>query len=122
MKTVLSRRLVRRSFTFGASSEAGNCVVLRYVLPSLVTEMVTASLLSAACMAMGFRVLTMSTLTPFDNMGVMTMKMMSNTSITSTMGVTLISAIAPGALPLLAIILSFMLPSTLAGGGPAAGS
>ena len=31
----------------------------------------------------------MSTLTPFCNMGVMTMKMISSTSITSTMGVTL---------------------------------
>ncbi len=31
----------------------------------------------------------MSTLTPFCNMGVITMKMISNTSITSTMGVTL---------------------------------
>ena len=42
-------------------------------------------------MAMGFLVFTISTLTPLDNMGVMTMKMMSITSITSTMGVTLIS-------------------------------
>jgi hypothetical protein len=40
---------------------------------------------------------TISTLTPFVNMGVMTMKMMSITSITSTMGVTLISATGGGA-------------------------
>src|ERR1019366_4534339 len=53
--------------------------------------MTIASLLSAACMGMGFLVFTRSTLTPFDNIGVMTMKMMSITSITSTMGVTLIS-------------------------------
>ena len=33
----------------------------------------------------------MFTVWPFDNMGVMTMKMISSTSITSTMGVTLIS-------------------------------
>ena len=33
----------------------------------------------------------MSTLTPFCNMGVTTMKMISRTSITSTMGVTLMS-------------------------------
>src|SRR5450432_3097423 len=46
-------------------------------------------------MAIGFLVLTRSTMTPFDNIGVMTMKMMSITSITSTMGVTLMSAIAP---------------------------
>src|SRR5438270_7946223 len=60
--------------------------------------MVIASLLSAACMAMGFRVFTLSTLTPLDNMGVMTMKMMSSTNITSTMGVTLISATGGNAL------------------------
>src|SRR5476651_1110163 len=54
-----------------------------------------ASLLSASCMAIGFLVLTRSTMTPFDNIGVMTMKMISITSITSTMGVTLMSAIAP---------------------------
>src|ERR1017187_10881982 len=53
--------------------------------------MTIASLLSAACMGMGFLVFTRSTLTPFDNIGVMTMKMMSITSITSTMGVTLMS-------------------------------
>src|SRR5207253_623337 len=50
-----------------------------------------ASLLSASCMAIGFLPLYMSTVMPFDNMGVMTMKMMSITSITSTIGVTLIS-------------------------------
>src|SRR4051812_38175558 len=48
-------------------------------------------------MAMGFFVFTKSTLTPFDNMGVMTMKMISMTSITSTIGVTLISFIGGGA-------------------------
>ena len=40
---------------------------------------------------MGFLVLAMSTLTPLESIGVMTMKMISNTSITSTIGVTLIS-------------------------------
>ena len=49
-------------------------------------------------MAIGFLVLTKSTLTPLDNMGVMTMKMISSTSITSTMGVTLMSATGGGAL------------------------
>src|SRR2546422_905924 len=48
-----------------------------------------------------FLVLTISTLTPLDNMGVMTMKMMSITSITSTMGVTLMSATGGGALCLI---------------------
>src|SRR5690242_16459539 len=57
----------------------------------------TASLLSAACMAMGFLPLYMSTVTPLDNMGVMTMKIMSRTSMTSTIGVTLISATGGGA-------------------------
>src|ERR1035438_9098465 len=56
-----------------------------------------ASLLSAACMAMGWLVLTSSTVTPLDNIGVMTMKMMSMTSITSTIGGTLMSATGGGA-------------------------
>src|SRR5438132_7740929 len=60
--------------------------------------MVIASLLSAACIGIGFFVFTISTLTPFDNIGVMTMKMMSITSIMSTIGVTLISATGGGAL------------------------
>src|SRR5271154_858021 len=41
---------------------------------------------------MGFLVFTLSTLTPLVSMGVMTMKMMSSTSMTSTIGVTLMSA------------------------------
>ncbi len=49
-------------------------------------------------MAIGFLVFTISTLTPLDNIGVMTMKMISITSITSTMGVTLMSATGGGAL------------------------
>ena len=70
---------------------------LRNTLPSRVTATSTASSLSAACIGTGFFVLTRSTLTPFDNMGVITMKMISSTSITSTMGVTLISATTSGA-------------------------
>src|ERR1022692_1714759 len=57
---------------------------------------ITASLLSASCMAIGFLVFTMSTLTPFDNIGVMTIKMISSTSMTSTIGVTLMSASGGG--------------------------
>src|SRR5262249_339865 len=60
--------------------------------------MIIASLLSAACMGIGFLAFAISTLTPLFNMGVMTMKMMSITSITSTIGVTLISATGGGAL------------------------
>ena len=79
--------------------------------------MVMASLLSAACMEMGFCVLTISTLTPFDNIGVMTMKMMSRTSITSTMGVTLISATGGGAFALM--ITDIIKSPTQAGSGAA---
>src|SRR5205085_1995388 len=59
-------------------------------------EQMIASLLSAACMEIGFLVFTRSTLTPLDNIGVITMKMISITSITSTIGVTLMSAMAAG--------------------------
>src|SRR5271165_1828642 len=52
-------------------------------------EMSRASSLSASGMGAGLLTLAMSTLTPFCSIGVMTMKMISSTSITSTMGVTL---------------------------------
>src|SRR5271156_6425326 len=42
-------------------------------------------------MGVGLFTLAMSTLMPFCNMGVITMKMINNTSITSTIGVTLMS-------------------------------
>ena len=42
-------------------------------------------------MGVGLFTFARSTLTPFCNMGVITMKMINNTSITSTMGVTLMS-------------------------------
>src|SRR5580765_5652804 len=48
-----------------------------------------ASSLSASGMGAGLLTLAISTLTPFWSIGVMTMKMISSTSITSTMGVTL---------------------------------
>src|SRR5689334_5779927 len=79
-------------------SSGGIWVVFKYVLPSRVTAQTIASLLSAACIGIAFLVLARSTLTPFDNIGVMTMKLMSITSITSTIGVTLISATGGGAL------------------------
>src|SRR3954470_10453508 len=50
-----------------------------------------ASSLSASSMACGLLVLARSTSCPFCSIGVMTMKMISSTSITSTMGVTLMS-------------------------------
>src|SRR5947209_13595659 len=57
----------------------------------------TASSLSASLIVTGLRVLAISTLTPFDSRGVMTMKIISTTSITSTIGVTLISETGGGA-------------------------
>src|SRR5438132_3299874 len=44
-------------------------------------------------MSMGFFVFASSTLTPFCNIGVITMKMIRRTSITSAIGVTLISEV-----------------------------
>src|SRR5437868_14749369 len=82
---------------------------------------ITASLLSAACIEIGFLVFTISTLTPLDNIGVMTMKMMSITSITSTIGVTLMSATGGGALYLVAFDFSLAivcLQETGRRGGP----
>ena len=54
-------------------------------------ETSSASSLSASGICSGLLTLAMSTLMPFCNMGVTTMKMISRTSITSTMGVTLMS-------------------------------
>jgi hypothetical protein len=70
---------------------------LKNTLPSRVMAAITASSLSASGIEMAFRALTMSTLTLFCSMGVMTMKMISTTSITSTIGVTLISETGGGA-------------------------
>src|SRR5206468_492147 len=50
-------------------------------------------------MSMGFFVLASSTLTPFCNIGVMTMKMIRRTSITSAIGVTLISEVTEPRVP-----------------------
>src|SRR5277367_1536482 len=54
-----------------------------------MTETTMASSFSASGMRSGLFTWAKSTLTPFCNMGVITMKMISSTSITSTMGVTL---------------------------------
>src|SRR5215472_15523763 len=58
---------------------------------------ITASSLSASAMTTGLRVNALSTGILFESKGVMTMKMISTTSITSTMGVTLISETGGGA-------------------------
>src|SRR6185437_4033142 len=67
-----------------------------------------ASSLSASAIGVGLLTLARSTLTPFCNMGVMTMKMISSTSITSTMGVTLMLelTLAPSFLLLIAMACS----------------
>src|SRR5687768_9369316 len=65
-----------------------------------------ASVLSAAFMGIGLRVFVSSTGIPLDNMGVMTMKIMRSTSITSTIGVTLISLTTAGAFALKCAILN----------------
>src|ERR1700730_13170338 len=54
-----------------------------------MTDTSKASSLSASGIDCGLLTFAMSTLTPCCNIGVITMKMISNTSITSTMGVTL---------------------------------
>src|ERR1019366_9173740 len=56
-----------------------------------MTTTMSASSLSASGIISGLFTFAISTLTPFCNMGVITMKMINNTSITSTMGVTLMS-------------------------------
>src|SRR5215467_4787627 len=91
MYTILLMRFVSRSRTLFGRSSGLIRLLPRNTLPSRVTAIRIASLLSASCMAIGFLVFTMSTCTPCCNMGVMTMKMISSTSITSTMGVTLMS-------------------------------
>src|SRR5215472_4715560 len=65
------------------------CEVSKKILPSRLTATISASSLSASGIWMGLVVLANSTACPFCNMGVITMKMISNTSITSTIGVTL---------------------------------
>src|SRR5271166_4321985 len=89
MKIRLSTLLARRSFTLLVSSSILMRSVPKKIWPSRMTTTSSASSLSASGMGVGLFTLAISTLWPFCNMGVMTMKMMSSTSITSTMGVTL---------------------------------
>src|SRR6266481_4139013 len=83
--------------------------VPKKTLLSRVTATSSASSLSASGMGAGLFTLAMSTGWPCCNMGVTTMKMISNTSITSTMGVTLMSELtfAPSFLTEIAIEASF---------------
>src|ERR1035437_1487617 len=89
IKTRLSTLLARRSFTLAVSWSALTLSVPKKICPSRMMATSKESSLSASCMGTGLLTLAMSTLTPFCTMGVMTMKMMRTTSITSTMGVTL---------------------------------
>src|SRR5436189_4585460 len=68
-----------------------------YFIPSCLWMTSTAVSWSASRFAFGSSACASSAPTPFDNMGVMTMKMMSITSMTSTIGVTLMSATGGGA-------------------------
>src|SRR5579863_5277499 len=70
---------------------------LRNTSPLRVTATRIASSLSASFMAIGFLAFTMTTAAPLVNIGVITMKMISRTSMTSTIGVTLMSDVTSGA-------------------------
>src|SRR5271157_2803994 len=89
MKTRLSTLLASRSFTFAESSSALTRSVPKKICPSRIIATSSESSLSASGIGIGLLTFAMSTLTPCCNMGVITMKTMSSTSITSTMGVTL---------------------------------
>src|SRR5450432_2079795 len=69
---------------------------LRNTSPLRVTATRMASSLSASFMAIGFLAFTITTGAPLVNIGVITMKMISRTSMTSTIGVTLISDVTSG--------------------------
>src|SRR5260370_8224020 len=67
--------------------------VPKKTLSSRVMATNSASSLSASCISVGLLTLAMSTGVPCCNIGVTTMKMISSTSITSTIGVTLMSEV-----------------------------
>src|SRR5258708_14647772 len=90
-KPRLSVRLARRSFTLPVRFSGVILSVPKTTSPFRMMETSRASSLSASAMGVGLLTWAMSTLIPCCNMGVTTMKIISNTSITSTMGVTLIS-------------------------------
>src|SRR3984893_2033945 len=92
-KTRLSVRLASLSLIFWVNSSTLMGSVPKKTLSSRVTATNSASSLSASCMSVGLLTLAISTGTPCCNMGVTTMKMMSSTSITSTIGVTLMSEV-----------------------------
>src|SRR5688572_19073197 len=86
-----------RSFTWPTSSGLPTTMPFTYVVLSRLMATVTvlgSSLRSAVLLATGS-----FTSTPFDSIGVITMKMISSTIMMSAMGVTLMSAIAPPLLP-----------------------
>src|SRR5271157_3914546 len=90
-KTRLSVRFVSLSLIFCVRSSGLIRSFPKKTLSSRVTATSRASSLSASCMSSGLLTLAISTGTPCCNIGVTTMKMISSTSITSTIGVTLMS-------------------------------
>src|SRR6202140_3950033 len=118
MNTVLLVRPCTRSLTFCVSSSADTSCESKNTLPSLCTATIKASSLSASCRGTGLLVLAISTETPFCSIGVITMKMISSTSITSTMGVTLFLEFTLS--PSLRMFMAFGLPPGLVPhhGGP----
>src|ERR1022692_3067741 len=90
-KTRLSVRFVKLSLIFWVRSSGLMRSFPKKTLSSRVMAICIASSLSASCISSGLLTLAMSTGTPCCNMGVTTMKIISSTSITSTIGVTLMS-------------------------------
>src|SRR5271154_2307705 len=82
--------------------------------PSRVTATNTASSLSASGIAVGLSTLASSTFTLFASIGVITMKMISRHSITSTIGVTLILELT--FLPSSLLLIAITAPHTLVSG------
>src|SRR5262249_49934725 len=78
-----------RSLTCEAIAPMSLLVLPRKIPPSRVTATITASSLSASCMSSGLLTLAISTVMPFCNMGVTTMKMISSTSMISAIEMTL---------------------------------
>ena len=81
--------LARRSFTLLVSWSRGSLSLPKKTLPVAHNGDQQGIFLVGIRHCSGLFTFAMSTLTPCCNMGVITMKMISNTSITSTMGVTL---------------------------------
>src|SRR5271163_148245 len=107
--TRLSVRFARRSLSFWVRSSGLIGSVPKKTLSSRVIATCNASSLSASCISSGLLTWAMSTCLPCCNMGVTTMKMINSTSITSTIGVTLMSELTLAASFLFANAMKFYL-------------